>query len=136
MIRLYLPALALLLIASAARAEGRDCYVLWEAQCFEIHDAQSWDITHHVFMTDGPVRLKVQADSCDTEAPVLQEKPRQALLEAFNEHMAEIDGCNPLDELESRASEQAEPLVERFQRFREPHEHRKVHLVEPPKAGS
>ena len=136
MIRLYLPALALLLITGAARAEGRDCYVLWEAQCFEIHDAQSRDITHHVVMTDGPIQLRVQADRCEAEAPVLRDKPRQALLAAFNERMADIDGCEPLDKLKSRASKQAEPLVERFQRLREPHERRVVHLLDPPEAGS
>ncbi len=136
MTRLYIPALVMLLIAGASRAEGRNCYVLWQAQCFEIHDAQNRDITHHVLMTNGPIRLRVQADSCDAQAPVLQRKPRQALLAEFNQRMADIDGCAPLDKLKRRASEQAGPLVERFQRLREPHERRKVHLLDPPEAGS
>lgn len=134
--RLYIPVLVMLLIAGAARAEGRHCYVLWETQCFEVHDAQSRDITHHLLMTDGPIRLEVQADSCDAEAPVLQEKPRQALLDAFNERMADIDGCDPLEELKSRASEQAEPLVERFQRLKESNKRREVHILDPPEVGS
>lgn len=132
MTRLYIPALVILLIAGAARAEGVDCYVLWEAQCFEVHDARSRDITHHILMTDGPVRLDTGAESCDADTPVLKKEPRQSLLADFNARM----GCESLDELKSRASKQAEPLVERFQRLREPHERRKVHLLDPPEAGS
>ena len=136
MTRLCLPALVMLLIAGTVRSEDRACYVLWEAQCFEIHDAESRDITHHIVMTDGPIRHRVQADSCGAEVPVLNEEPRQALLDKFNERMRAIDGCEPLDELKHRAADRAGPLVERFQRLREPHERRKIHLLDPPEAGS
>lgn len=134
--RLYIPALVMLLIAGAARAEGRHCYVLWETQCFEVHDAQSRDITHHLLMTDGPIRLEVQGDSCEIGSPLLDKEQRQALRNAFARHTDDIDGCQLPDQLDRRVEKHSEPLVERFQRLKESNKRRKVHILDPPEPGS
>lgn len=132
----YMGALVLALLSGAAGAEERGCYVLWEAQCFEIHDAEKRDITHHILMTDGPVELQVDAGSCNNEKELLQAQQRQALQAAFSERMADIDGCAPPDELNTRTSKRIEPLVERFERLQTPHERREVYILDPPQPGS
>ncbi len=134
--RLYIGAVVLALLAGPARAGDRSCYVLWEAQCFEIHDAETRDITHHILMTDGPLQLQAQADTCSSEQMLLKDGKRQSLRAAFRKRMGNIDGCEPLDELKSRTSQQAEPLVERFQSLREPNKNREVHILEPPDTGT
>lgn len=121
--------------AAEASPDIRTCYVLWEAQCFEIHNARKRDITHHILLTNGPVRIATARPECPDQG-LLEPEARQTLLNAFNARIERIDGCSPLDELQSRSAPEAAPLVERFQRLKAPHDDRQVHILDPPQAGS
>lgn len=122
-----------LALGGTARAEAARCYYLWETQCFEIHDARTRDITHHQLITDGPVSLAAEGESCDARLEQARdERARKDLLAAFNKRIQRIDGCSALERLEPRIFERPEAAVEYHRRQTRPHERKKVHKVKAP----
>lgn len=121
------------MLSNTARAETSRCYYLWEAQCFEIHDARTRDITQHLLITDGPASLEAEGESCDARLTrALDDRAGGDLLAAFNKRIGRIDGCNTLDSLEPRIFRQPGPALEHLRRRTRPHDRKEVYKVAAP----
>lgn len=131
--------LALLLAAASAPAEqapSRQCFVFWASQCFEIHDARTRDITHHVLITRGPVSLPAGTASCeDAVDRRLSADARADLLDDFNDVLEEVDGCKELKTPPLKAYEDSESALADYRRLTREGSRTRLHEFKAPPLG-
>jgi hypothetical protein len=129
--------LALLLTVAAGGAEdagGDQCFVFWASQCFEIRDARTRDITHHVLITRGPSSLQRQNADCEARLKASLEADEKAdLLEQFNDVLEDIDGCDTLETPPTRLYGNAEEAIRDYRRLTREGSRTKLHRLAPPR---
>lgn len=129
--------LCLAMLAGPALAEpGERCYVFWASECFEIRDARTRDISHHVLITRGPRSWERTAATCEQSLEAqLNADQRAQLLEDFNDIIEDIDSCDSLKKPPTQVFENADDALERYRRLTRPGGHKEIHEIDPPRPG-
>lgn len=134
--RRFLSALLLSGTAFAAVAETDDhsqCLVFWATQCYQIHDARTRDITHHMLITRGPIGFSAGDAGCEAGLDQrLDAEEQAALLEDFNDILEDIDGCQTLETLPLELFEDADAALARYRRHTREHSRTRIHELHPP----
>ena len=126
------PFLAALLLASPvlSRAEEQ-CHYLWTTDCFEIRDARTRDITHHVLVSSRTYNAGTAgAGQCAAHVEQsLDEAHREAVLKRFNKVLRKLDGCAELSSLSPDVFADGASASEEWQRLQKARTFKQTHII-------
>lgn len=108
--------LCVLLMSSGAMAQ--QCYAYWVSDCFEIRDATSRDIVHHVLLSPQPTAFESPPDQCDTTlVQQLSVDTSHKALKRFNKVLGRIKGCKRLDSLAPKVFSDGKAAFESYNKL-------------------
>ena len=118
------------LIALPIPSLAQACHYYWTTDCFEIRDARSRDITHHVLVSRGVyTRQPAAGAQCDVEGLALSTDHLAAVLKRFNRTLKKIDGCATLDSLTPRTFADAAEASSAWRRLQKERAFKQVHEI-------
>jgi len=114
----------------AAPVQAGQCYYYWFSDCFEIRDARSRDIVHHVLLGTEPLTFEAADGQCEaTAASLLDAAIEQAAVKRFNKVLKRLDGCKTLDSLRPRVFAEGQEAFDSFRKYAGERAFRQVHTV-------
>ena len=123
-----LVALTAALLANTATAQ--QCFYYWATDCFEIRDAASRDVIHHVLVSPAPKEFGIEGGQCDAAIEQqLDIDQRDLALKRFNKVLGRIDGCKRLDQLQPKVFSNGNEAFESFQRMAAERTFKVVHPI-------
>lgn len=123
---LLIAALALVTLPAAAQP----CHYYWTTDCFEIRDARSRDITHHVLVSAGVYsRQLAEGAQCSAEGLALSADHLGDVLKRFNRTLKKIDGCRQLDTLSPQTFSDATQASQAWRRLQKARAFKQVHEI-------
>jgi len=124
-----LATLATLVLANTAAAQ--QCFYYWATDCFEIRDAASRDVVHHVLVSPGPREFAAEGGQCNAVIDAqLDIDQRGKALKRFNKVLGKIDGCKRLDQLQPRVFTSGSDAFDSYQRTAAERAFKKVHPID------
>lgn len=128
MIRLTVFISACLLTGVAAADQ---CHYFWTTDCFEIRDARTRDIVHHVLVSGGPYDAgQAESGQCpDRVQAQLDAEHRASVLKRFNKALGKLDGCRTLDQLEPRVFADGTTATEDWRRLQGERKFKQIHRI-------
>lgn len=122
--------LALGLALASAPLAAAECHYFWTTDCFEIRNAQTRDISHHVLLSEQRFRVSRQDEQCpvavDNQLSIDQ---RGQALKAFNKQLKRLPGCRQLDSLAPRVFDTEAEAMAEWQRLSAPRNFKELHLI-------
>ena len=127
MMRLVIATAALVLANTAA---AQQCFYYWATDCFEIRDAASRDVIHHVLVSPEPQTFDAAGGQCDS---VINQKldidAQGQALKRFNKVLGRIDGCKRLDQLRPKVFANGTEAFDSYQRMAAERSFKVVHPI-------
>lgn len=123
------PIIALLSLLAANSAVAQQCYYYWASDCFEIRDASSRDIVHHVLVSPEPQRFTAPSDQCTAPAESLNVDTQHKALKRFNKVLGRIDGCKRLDNLTPKVFADGQAAHESYAKLSSQRSFKVVHPI-------
>ena len=113
-------------------AYAQQCYYYWASDCFEIRDAASRDIVHHVLVSPEPREFEADSEQCDATINQLLDIDKQAAaLKRLNKVLGRIDGCKRLDQLQPKVFSSGTEAFDSYQRMAAERAFKVVHTSNP-----
>lgn len=114
----------------AAPVQAGQCYYYWFTDCFEIRDARSRDIVHHVLLGQEPHTFEAADGQCEaTAASLLDAATEQAAVKRFNKVLKRLDGCKTLTSLSPRVYADGPAAFDSFRKHAEERAFKQVHTI-------
>ncbi|MBQ0752853.1 MAG: hypothetical protein KBT87_01740 [Gammaproteobacteria bacterium] len=123
------PIIALLTLLAANGAAAQQCYYYWASDCFEIRDAGSRDIVHHVLVSPEPQRFTASSDQCAAPTESLNVDAQHKALKRFNKVLGRIDGCKRLDNLTPKVFADSQTAHESYAKLSSQRSFKVVHPI-------
>ena len=126
-----MPLLAVLMLAGPLAARADQCHYFWATDCFEIRDARSRDITHHVLLSSraydaGPA----EAGQCPAlVSDSLDEAHREEVLKRFNKVLRKLDGCAEATTLNPRVFPDGASATAEWRRLQTERTFKQTHII-------
>lgn len=125
--RLIMLTTALFLVPTAY---AQQCYYYWATDCFEIRDAASRDVVHHVLVSPEPREFNADGGQCDaTISQQLDIDKQSEALKRFNKVLGRIDGCKRLDQLQPKVFSSGTEAFDSYQRIAADRAFKVVHPI-------
>lgn len=124
----YLVVVVLALLAAPVQAG--QCYYYWFSDCFEIRDARTRDIVHHVLLGPEPHVFETADGQCAaTAASLLDAAIEQAAVKRFNKVLRRLDGCKTLDSLRPKVFADGPAAFDSFRKHAAEQSFKQVHTI-------
>lgn len=124
----YLVVVVLALLAAPVQAG--QCYYYWFSDCFEIRDARTRDIVHHVLLGPEPHAFEAADGQCAaTAASLLDAAIEQAAVKRFNKVLRRLDGCKTLDSLRPKVFADGPAAFDSFRKHAAEQSFKQVHTI-------
>lgn len=109
---------------------AQPCHYYWSTDCFEIRDARSRDITHHVLVSGGVYARELAGGAqCNAEGLGLSADHLGDVLKRFNRTLKKIDGCKQLDSLTPDTFSDATRASQEWRRLQKTRAFKQVHEI-------
>lgn len=123
------PIIALLCLLAANGAIAQQCYYYWASDCFEIRDAGSRDIVHHVLVSPQPQPFSAPSGQCAASEESLDVDAQHKVLKRFNKVLGRIDGCKRLDNLTPKVFADSRAAHESYSKLSSERSFKVVHPI-------
>lgn len=123
------PIIALLSLLAANGAVAQQCYYYWASDCFEIRDAGSRDIVHHVLVSPEPQRFTGSSEQCAAPVESLSLDAQHKALKRFNKVLGRIEGCKRLDNLTPKVFADSQTAHESYTKLSSQRSFKVVHPI-------
>jgi hypothetical protein len=121
--------IALLSLLAANGAIAQQCYYYWASDCFEIRDAGSRDIVHHVLVSPEPQPFSASSGQCAAPAASLDVDAQHKALKRFNKVLGRIDGCKRLDNLTPKVFANSQAAFDSYAKLSSQRSFKVVHPI-------
>lgn len=120
-----------LLVAVSAPAMAAQCHYFWTTDCFEIRDARTRDITHHVLLSSRPYDAgEAEAGQCPALVESqIDDEHRERVLKRFNKVLRRLDGCEQVESLTPRVFEDGVSATEEWRRLHQERNFKLPHII-------
>lgn len=120
-----------LLLALSGAVSAAECHYFWTTDCFDIRDAASRDITHHVLLSEQRFSLNVDdTGQCPAAIERLAEPDHLGkVLKRFNKRLKKLRGCQRVPQLTPTWFPTAEKANEEWQRLAREQDFKTLHLI-------
>ena len=129
--RFPLVVLTSLLVLGPCLARADQCYYFWTSDCFEIRDAASRDITHHVLLSRQAYDAgAAEPGQCPAiVASQLDDEHRARVLKRFNKVLGKLDGCAKLSDLAPRVFADGASATAEWRRLQTERTFKETHII-------
>lgn len=120
-----------LLLTLCGPVVAAECHYFWTSDCFDIRDAASRDITHHVLLSEQRFSIPVDtASQCPAALEQLAEPDHLGkVLKRFNKTLKKLRGCRRLDQLSPTRFDSAAAASAEWQRLAREQDFKTLHLI-------
>lgn len=122
--------LLMAILLAAAPGYAAQCFYFWTSDCFEIRDARSRDISHHVLLSAGPYEVESLGGDCrEAVNSQVDSEHLQRVLKRFNKVLRKYKACPLLDELRPQVFEDGPAAHAEWQRLQTPRSFKEIHNI-------
>ncbi|MDF1779779.1 MAG: hypothetical protein P1U67_00640 [Alcanivoracaceae bacterium] len=122
--------LAIFTLLLASTGQAQQCYYYWASDCFEIRDAASRDLVHHVLVSPEPKSFNAPSGQCDSAMnQQINIDDMGKALKRFNKVLGRIDGCKRLDSLTPRVFADSDDAFQSYNKMAAERSFKVVHPI-------